>query len=248
MSQQRSETRTTYGFRHEATGALVRVESVENGPGSFACSSIRHSLSRSERHPVFEVDDPVQAAIILHADIPWYNSDADSPSWGDFKPDEVLVPVRFDVVETFDDRYREPVETRRATNDAVLPPVAAMDKVSSSRRGVGVLTKRYFGVLPPADAEGVEIAVFGLPRHVDVARLADAVMLRAGDRLPHGIALTAVELDEEYPIRDGDLDRMADGCRPVLVLYDAWRSRPEPIEFATWRRVAEPAPSASPSA
>ena len=30
MTEQRFETRTTYGFRHEATGALVRVDVVEN--------------------------------------------------------------------------------------------------------------------------------------------------------------------------------------------------------------------------
>ena len=248
MSEHRSAIRTTYGFRDEATGALVRVEATENGPGSYACGSSRHSLSRDERHPVFEVDDPMQAAIILHADLPWYNSDAESPSWGDFKRDDILIPVRFDLVETFDDRYREPVETRRATGDAVLPPVAVMDKISSSRRGVGILTKRYFGVLPPDGVEGIEIAVFGLPRHADATGLGGAVMLRSGDRIPHGIALKAVELDEEYPVRDADLNRMADGCRPVLVLYDAWRSRPEPIDFATWARVAEAAPSASPSA
>jgi hypothetical protein len=248
MNRTTTAARTTYGFRHEATGALVRVDVAENGPDSYACGAKRVSLSRAEHLPVFEVADPVQAAIILHADIPWYNSDEDSPSWGEFKPDEVLVPVRFDLVETFDDRYREPVETRRATGDAVLPPVAVMDKISSSRRGIGILTKRYFGVLPPDGVEGIEIAVFGLRRHAHATGLDGAVMLRAGDRIPHGIALKAVELDEEYPIRDADLDRMADGCRPVLVLYDAWRSRPEPIDFAIWPRVAEATPSASPAA
>lgn len=248
MGQTRAATRTTYGFRHEGTGALVRVDVAENGPGSHACGANRYSMTTRDHHPVFEVDDPVQAALILRADIPWYNSDVDSPSWGEFEPSDVFVPVRFDLVETFDDRYREPVESRRLTADAVLPPVAVMGRISSTRRGVGVLTKRYFGVLPPEGVEGIEIAVFGLPRHVDASDLAGAVMVRSGERIPYGIALKAVELDDEYPVHNADLDRMADGCGPILVLYDAWRSRPEPIDFARWQRVPETVPPASPSA
>lgn len=246
MTDQRSETRTTYGFRHEETGALARVEESFNGPDSYACGEKSYSLSRDDRHPAFEVEDPVQAAIILHADIAWYNSDVDSPSWGAFKPTDVLAPVRFDVVRTFDARYPDPVESRRATRPATLPPVAVLEKISSGRRAVGVLTKRYFGVLPPPDVESVEMAVFALRRDLDGSDLAGAVMLRAGERIPHGIALAAVEIDEEYPVRDTDLDRMPDGCRPVLVLYDAWRSRPAPLDSATWERVVEPAAGAAP--
>ena len=158
----------------------------------------------------------------------------------------MLAPVRFDVVETYDDRYPDPVESRRATGPAILPPIAVLEKVSSGRRAVGVLTKRYFGVLPPPDVENVEMAVFGFRRDLDGSELAGAVMLRAGERIPHGTALAAVEIDEEYPVRDTDLDRMPDGCRPILVLYDAWRSRPAPIDFASWERVTEPTPRSSP--
>ncbi|MGU3404579.1 hypothetical protein [Methylobacterium brachiatum] len=242
MPELRTETRTTYGFRDAATGALVRVRISENGPNTYACGDRSYALSRDTHGPVFEVEDPLQAAIILHADQQWYNSAEDSPSWGDFETPGDLLPVRFDAVAVFEHGYPDAVETRRSTSPTPLPPAAVLSKVSQSRKGVGVLTRRYFGVLPPEDVHGVEMAVFGLPAEVDVEAVPGMLLMKAGDRIQHGVALAAVAVDEDYPVRDDEMDRMPAGAAPILVLFDAWPSRPTPLEFAAWTRV--PAPDA----
>jgi hypothetical protein len=243
MPEPCTETRTTYGYRDATTGALVRVHVSENGPNRYACGEKSYALSRDAHEPVFEVDDPLQAAIILHADLQWYNSAEDSPSWGDYEDPGSLVPVQFQVVDVFEHGYPEPVETRRTTSPAILPPVVVLQKLSSSRTGVGVLTRRYFDVLPPDGTESVEMAVFGLPADVDFDALPGSLLLKSGDRYPHGVALAAVAVGEDYPVRDTDLDRMPAGATPVLVLFDARPSRPTPLDFAAWTRV--PAPDAA---
>jgi len=245
MQELRTETRTTYGFRDATTGALARVRISENGPNTYACGEKSYALSRDRHGPVFEVEDPLQAAIILHADQQWYNSTEESPSWGDFEEPSSLLPVRFDAVDVFEHGYPDAVETRRSTNPTPLPPAAVLSKVSQSRKGVGVLTRRYFGVLPPDDTHGVEMAVFGLPADTDFDAVPGMLLMKAGDRIPHGIALAAVAVGEDYPVRDDDMDRLPAGATPILVLFDAWPSRPTPLEFAAWTRV--PAPDAAQS-
>ncbi len=246
MPEPRTETRTTYGYRDASTGALVRVHVSENGPNRYACGEKSYALSHDAREPVFEVEDPLQAAIILHADLQWYNSTEDSPSWGDYKDPDSLVPVQFQVIDVFEHGYPDPVETRRTTSPAILPPVAVLQMISPSRKGVGVLTRRYFEVLPPDGTSGIEMAVFGLPADVDPDALPGSFLLKSGDRYPHGVALAAVALGEDYPVRDTDLDRMPAGATPILVLFDAWTSRPTPLDFAGWTRVAAPDTARSP--
>lgn len=246
MAEQRAETHTTYGFRDAATGALVRVETSDNGPDRYACGEKSYALSRDVNDPVFEVKDLLQAAIILHADQQWYNSAEDSPSWGDFADPGSLVPVRFEVIDIYENGYPDPVETRRSTSPEPLPPVVVLEKISSSRKGVGVLTRRYFDVLPPDGTEGVEMAIFGLPAGVDSNTLPGSLLLKSGDRFPHGVALAAVVVGEDYPVRDADLDRMPAGSTPILILFDAYPSRPTPLEFAAWARVPTPDATQSP--
>lgn len=246
MPEPRTEIRITYGYRDASTGALVRVEISENGPNRYACGEKSYALSRDVNDPVFEVEDPLQAAIILHADQQWYNSAEDSPSWGDFKDPGSLVPVRFQVIDVFEHGYPDPVETRRSTSPVILSPVAVLQKLSSSRKGAGVLTRRYFDVLPPDGTEGVEMAVFGLPEDVDFDTLPGSLLLKSGGRYPHGVALAAAAVGEDYPVRDTDLDRLPAGATPILVLFDARTSRSTPLDFASWTRIAAPDTAQSP--
>lgn len=242
----RTETRTTYGFRDASTGALVRISTSSNGPHPYACGENRYALSDNGNDPVFEIADPRQAAIILATDVPWYNSDAESPSWGDFKGKGPLLPVRFEVVERFDERYRDPVETTRSTAEAVLPRTILVDKLSSSRRAVTVLSRRYFGSLPPEGTDNVEMAAFSVPSDLSLEDLAGAVLMREGERMSVGTVLDSAAVPEDYPVSGRDPLDLPSDRQAVLVLFDAWHSRPDPVDYATWERVQAPDAASSP--
>ena len=246
MPGMRTETRITYGFRDASTGALVRISTSSNGPHPYACGENRYSLSGDENDPVFEIADPRQAAIILATDTPWYNSDAESPSWGDFKGKGPLLPVRFELVETFDERYRDPVETTRSTVEAVLPRTILMDRLSSSRRAVAVLARRYFGSLPPEGTNNVEMAAFPVPADLSFDDLAGALLMREGERMSAGTVLDAAAVPEDYPVSGRDPLDLPSDRQAVLVLFDAWHSRPDPVDYATWERVQDADTSSSP--
>lgn len=241
MTERSSRTTVRYGFRHSETGALVRLSTEVNGPNSYACGETRTALSGNTKNPIFELDDPRQAAIVLATDVPWYNSGPDSPSWGDFEGMGPLVPVRFDTVETFDARYADPVEITRSTAETVLPRTIVVDKLSSSRRAVSVFSRRYFGTLPPDGTDHVEMAAFSVPSTLSCEDLPGAVLMRAGERMPIGTVLDVADLPEDYPASDyGSADMLPDR-RSILVLFDAWFGRPDPVDYAAWERVPSPA-------
>lgn len=246
MTGRRTEIRISYGFRDASTGALARIAATSNGPDRYACGENTHSLSDDGNDPVFEIADATQAAIILATDIPWYNSSSESPSWGDFKKKAPLVPVRFEVTETFDDRYPEPVETHSAIIEATLPRTIFVDTLSSSRRAVSVLTRRYFGSIPPEGIDHVQIAAFAVPAEVSLADLPGAVLMREGDRLSVGTVLDATDIPEDYPISSRDPVELPADRRCVLVLFEAWQAPGESLDYATWERVSAPESAPSP--
>jgi hypothetical protein len=109
-------TSTVFGLRHKVTGELVGVYQDETDGNGFS-NADRYTLVLGGSYPLFEVDSPEKASLVLATNTPWYNSRPYAPMWGsvDVTELEVVEIVRTmavtPVATTLPVRFPEPVET-----------------------------------------------------------------------------------------------------------------------------------------
>ncbi len=81
-----TQTRTFFGFQHQKTGELVRLDSRESD----------YRLSTDKDEPVFEAPSPEALANILFENTPHYNTSPECPAWGGLDALQ-LIPVQVSV-------------------------------------------------------------------------------------------------------------------------------------------------------
>ena len=182
---------TMYSLRNKSTGFLAEIYAEENE--SHSCSGeYRYKLQPGDKTstlPPFQVDTADKAALVLVLNTPWYNSNAEQPQWGSFRPAD------YEVVQV--------VRTVETTPVVVESPVIFGHPVQQYAKPRNI-AERYLGYKLANDFKNdvFQMLVVALPDGETLESLRekcrDRLVLIGKDSQSPERALGAFELPEEY--------------------------------------------------
>jgi hypothetical protein len=182
---------TVYSLRNKSTGFLAELYAEEN-EGNSCSGEYRYKLQPGEKRatfPPFQVDTADKAALVMVLNTPWYNSNAEQPQWGSFRPED------YEVVQV--------VRTVEITPVAIEKPVIFGQPVQQYAKP-RMLAERYLGYKLADDFKSDVFQMLVLALHEDEtleslqSKCRDRLVLIGKDSQIPERALGAFALPEDY--------------------------------------------------